>query len=134
MVFMPLFSGYLPCKGEKAFGIRMYVYTLYLPNSHPSCGSLYSTSQIPSHREVCLYQQNLRPELDDLEKRYSTSSSTDPEHRVLQSNPMDDCNVTIQHLLGWIAAYQEEMKLTDRQGSVNMVGNDSFILLIYFCV
>ncbi|XP_076037109.1 uncharacterized protein LOC143022663 isoform X4 [Oratosquilla oratoria] len=47
-----------------------------------------STSQIPSHREVCLYQQNLRPELDNLEKRYSTSASTDPEHRVLQSNPM----------------------------------------------
>ncbi|XP_076032511.1 uncharacterized protein LOC143020230 [Oratosquilla oratoria] len=82
-------------------------------------------SQIPSHREVHLYQQNLRPELDDLEKRYSTSSSTDPEHRVLQSNPMDDCNVTIQHLLGWIAAYQEEIKLMDRQGTVNKRSNST---------
>ncbi|XP_076050482.1 uncharacterized protein LOC143031021 [Oratosquilla oratoria] len=72
-------------------------------------------------RSPGLYQQNLRPDLDNLEKRYSTSASTDPEHRVLQSNPMDDRDVTMQHLLGWIAAYQEEMKLMDRQGSVNMM-------------
>ncbi|XP_076037239.1 uncharacterized protein LOC143022774 [Oratosquilla oratoria] len=78
-----------------------------------------SKSQILSHREVRLYQQNLRLEWDDLEKRYSTSSSTDPGHRFLQSYPMDDRDVTVQHHLCWIAAYQEEMTLTDRQGAVN---------------
>ncbi|XP_076052583.1 uncharacterized protein LOC143032007 isoform X2 [Oratosquilla oratoria] len=31
----------------------------------------------------------------------------------------DDRDITMQHPLGWIAAYQEEMKLMDRQGSIN---------------
>ncbi|XP_076036892.1 uncharacterized protein LOC143022523 [Oratosquilla oratoria] len=91
-----------------------------------------SKSQILSHREVRLYQQNLRLEWDDLEKRYSTSSSTDPGHRVLQSYPMDDRDVTVQHHLGWIAAYQEEMTLMDRQGPVNKVENDSLFYLFIF--
>ncbi|XP_076064797.1 uncharacterized protein LOC143038923 isoform X2 [Oratosquilla oratoria] len=79
-----------------------------------------STSQILSHREVRLYQQNLRLEWDNLEKRYSTSSS------------VDDCDVTVQHHLGWIAAYQEEMTLMDRQGPVNKVENDSLFYLFNF--
>ncbi|XP_076036904.1 uncharacterized protein LOC143022531, partial [Oratosquilla oratoria] len=95
------------------------VMDLYSSWEEPTLSEEDLKSQILSHREVRLYQQNLRLEWDDLEKRYSTSSSTDPGHRVLQSYPMDDRDVTLQHQLGWIAAYQEEMTLMDRQGPVN---------------